>query len=104
VKHQAWRYVISDAMADLDAARALVERAVQAIASNSEAERFAAAAKIHAVAMCQRVLPALLHAMGAEGLKPQYPFARHIAASHIAAFTDGSTNMLRERLARRSAS
>ena len=75
---------------------------MRAFASDIDAEHSAAAAKLHTVAMSQRHLPALLHAMGAEGLKPQYPFARHIAASHIASLTDGSSNMLRERLSRRS--
>ncbi|MFM2422348.1 MAG: hypothetical protein RL291_878 [Pseudomonadota bacterium] len=102
-QHQAWRYTIADVTADLAAARALVDQALQAIMSDTDAEQSAAAAKLFAVAMSQRQLPALLHAMGAEGLKPTYPFARHIAASHIAALTDGSSNMLRERLARRTA-
>lgn len=102
-QHQAWRHTIADVAADLAAARTLVDQAVQAFASGIDAEHSAAAAKLHAVAMSQRQLPALLHAMGAEGLKSQYPFARHIAASHVAALTDGSSNMLRERLARRDA-
>ncbi len=102
-QHQAWRHTIADVAADLAAARTLVDQAVQAFTSDTDAEHSAAAAKLHAVAMCQRHLPALLHAMGAEGLKPEYPFARHIAASHVAALTDGSSNMLRERLSRRAA-
>lgn len=103
-QHQAWRHTTADVAADLAAARTLVGQAVQAFTSDIDAEHSAAAAKLHAVAMCQRQMPALLHAMGAEGFKPQYPFARHIAASHVAALTDGSSNMLRERLSRRPAS
>lgn len=103
IQHQAWRHTVADVASDLAAARALVDQAVLAIVTETDAEQSAATAKLHAVAMCQRHLPALLHAMGAEGLKPQYPFARHIAASHIAALTDGSSNMLRERLSRRPA-
>lgn len=102
-QHQAWRHVAAEVTADLAAARALVDLAIQVIATDTDAELSAAAAKLHTVAMCQRHLPALLHAMGAEGLKPRYPFARHIAASHLAALTDGSSSMLRERLARRTA-
>jgi alkylation response protein AidB-like acyl-CoA dehydrogenase len=103
VQHQAWRHTIADVTADLAAARTLVAEAVRAFAADTDAELSAAAAKLHAVTMSQRHLPALLHAMGAEGLKANYPFARHIAASHIAALTDGSSNMLRERLSRRVA-
>ncbi len=103
IQHQAWRHTIADVTADLAAARTLVGQAVQAFAADADAELSAAAAKLHAVAMSQRHLPALLHAMGAEGFKAQYPFARHIAASHTAALTDGSSSMLRERLSRRAA-
>ncbi len=52
------------------------------------------------MALAQRELPALLHAMGAEGLRDTYPFVRHIGAAQIAALTDGSTAMLLERLGR----
>lgn len=103
MQHQAWRHTVADATADLAAARALVDQAAHAFITDVDAELSAGAAKLHAVAMSQRHLPALLHAMGAEGLKTGYPFARHIAASHIAALTDGSNNMLRERLSRRAA-
>jgi alkylation response protein AidB-like acyl-CoA dehydrogenase len=103
MQHQAWRQTIADVAADLAAARTLVDQAVLAFASDTDAEHSAAAAKLCAVAMSQRHLPVLLHAMGAEGLKAHNPFARHIAASHTAALTDGSSNMLRERLSRRVA-
>lgn len=103
-QHQVWRLGVADVAADLAAAQALVDKAVQANLDQTDAEPLSAAAKLHAVAMCQRHLPSLLHAMGAEGLKPEHPFARHIAASHQAALTDGSTAMLRERLARHTLS
>jgi hypothetical protein len=51
------------------------------------------------VKLAQDELPALLHAMGAEGLREAYSFTRHIGASQIAALTDGSSAMLLDRLA-----
>jgi alkylation response protein AidB-like acyl-CoA dehydrogenase len=41
--------------------------------------------------------------MGAEGLRPEHPFTRHIAAAQIAGFTDGATNILKDRVARLTA-
>jgi alkylation response protein AidB-like acyl-CoA dehydrogenase len=38
--------------------------------------------------------------MGAEGLRDEYPFTRHLQAAQVAALTDGSTGMLLERIAR----
>jgi len=41
-----------------------------------------------------------MQAMGAEGLKSDYPLSRHLAATQSAALTDGTTDMLLERVAR----
>lgn len=100
--HQNWRHDLVKVQVDLAAARALTERAVELLASEMDAQLAAAQAKILAVQACQRGLPVLLHAMGAEGLRPEYCFTRHLAAAQLAALTDGSTEMLRERVARLS--
>jgi alkylation response protein AidB-like acyl-CoA dehydrogenase len=101
--HQAWRLALAEAGVDLAASRALTERAVAAVAADegsAEAQRVAAQAKVFATGACLRRLPALMHAMGAEGLSPARPFARHLAAAQAATLTDGSTEMLLERLTR----
>ena len=41
---------------------------------------------------------ALAQAMGAEGLREQHPFARHLMGARVAGFVDGSTEMLLERI------
>ena len=61
-----------------------------------------AQAKVHAVQTCQRHLPALLHAMGAEGLRAAHGLTRHLAAVQSAALTDGAITPLLERVARLS--
>ena len=100
--HQSWRFYLSRALVDLEASRSLLERAIHTIETGNDAQRLAAISKVHAVDICQKHLPALLHAMGAEGLRSTYCFARHVAASQFASLTDGSTEMLLERIARLS--
>jgi alkylation response protein AidB-like acyl-CoA dehydrogenase len=99
-QHPAWREPLAICATQLAAAWALVETAIAATESGSETRHLAAAAKVNAVTLAQTQLPVLLHAMGAEGLKENYPFARHIGAAQMAALTDGSTAMLLDRLAR----
>ena len=78
-----------------------MQLAINAITTGAKnAQLLAAQAKIHSVATCQTHLPVLLHAMGAEGLRRDYPFVRHLFASQIASLVDGSTEMLLERVAR----
>jgi alkylation response protein AidB-like acyl-CoA dehydrogenase len=36
--------------------------------------------------------------MGANGLRADYPLARHLAGAKIAAYTDGSIEMMNERI------
>jgi alkylation response protein AidB-like acyl-CoA dehydrogenase len=98
-RHPAWRQRLAEASVRLASAWALVETAVAATEAQADVRHLAAAAKVHAVKLAQDELPALLHAMGAEGLREAYPFTRHIGASQIAALTDGSSAMLLDRLA-----
>jgi alkylation response protein AidB-like acyl-CoA dehydrogenase len=100
--HQAWRLTLAQAQTDLAATEALTERAVASIAGAPAAQLLAAQAKVHAVQTCQRHLPALLHAMGAEGLRPAHCLTRHLAAVQSAALTDGAITPLLERVARLS--
>lgn len=98
--HQAWRLTLAQAQTDLAASRALTDRAIASIAGDPAAQLLAAQAKVHAVQTCQRHLPALLHAMGAEGLRPAHCLTRHLAAVQSAALTDGAIAPLLERVAR----
>jgi alkylation response protein AidB-like acyl-CoA dehydrogenase len=99
-QHPAWREPLARCATQLAAAWALVEAAIAATEAGADARHIAAAAKVNAVSLAQAQLPAMLHAMGAEGLREAYPFARHIGAAQIAALTDGSTAMLLDRIAR----
>lgn len=100
--HQAWRLTLAQAQTDLAATQALVDHVVVAIADDPAVQLLAAQAKIHAVQTCQRHLPGLLHAMGAEGLRSAHCLTRHLAAVQSAALTDGAIAPLLERVARLS--
>jgi alkylation response protein AidB-like acyl-CoA dehydrogenase len=97
--HQGWRWNLADAAIELAAARLLVEDAAARIDGGASVQTAAAQAKVFATRMAERHIAALMHAMGAEGLREQQPFLRHLAAAQVATLVDGSTEMLLERVA-----
>ncbi len=98
--HQGWRWHLADAAVDLEAARLMVAAAANALDAGADVQGAAARAKVFATRMAHRHLGALLHAMGAEGLSDHHPLLRHLEGAQAAAFTDGATGMLLERIAR----
>ncbi|MEQ8589355.1 MAG: acyl-CoA dehydrogenase family protein [Thalassobaculaceae bacterium] len=100
--HQAWRAVLAEAETDLAAARALTAEATGLVDRGEDARLAAAQAKIAAVETGQRHLPALLHAMGAEGLRPEHCLARHLGALQTAALADGANALLKQQVAKLS--
>ena len=99
-EHQGWRWSLADAAIDLAAARLLIEDAAARIDQGADAQTRAAQAKVFATRMAGRHISALMHAMGAEGLRGQHPFLRHLSAAQVATLVDGSTEMLLERVAK----
>jgi alkylation response protein AidB-like acyl-CoA dehydrogenase len=97
-ERQGWRWYLADASIDLSAARLLVGQASSRIDSGLDAQVDAAKAKIFATRMGERHIPALLQAMGAEGLREKYPLSRHLMGARMAGYVDGSTEMLLERV------
>jgi alkylation response protein AidB-like acyl-CoA dehydrogenase len=91
---------LSAAKAALDASEATTAQATALVNSGKDAQLLAAQAKIDAVTAAQKHLPELLQLMGAEGLRPEHVFCRHIAAAQSAGFTDGATNILKDRVDR----
>ncbi len=96
---QGLRWRLADAEIDLTAARLMVSQAAAQIDEGIDAQLKAAQAKIFATRMAERHLPALIQAMGAEGLRERYPLCRHLIGSRVAGYVDGSTEMLLERVA-----
>lgn len=99
----SWQASLSAAEASLDTSQTLTAQAIDLVNTGRDAQLAAAQAKIEAVTCAQRYLPELLQLMGAEGLRPERTFTRHIAAAQIAGFTDGATNILKDRVARLTA-
>jgi alkylation response protein AidB-like acyl-CoA dehydrogenase len=98
--HQAWRWTLAEASTDLAAARHLVRAAEIEIDRNRNAKILAAQAKIFATRMAGHHIPALMHAMGAEGLRKGSILSRYLIAAQMASLADGSTEMLLETISR----
>jgi alkylation response protein AidB-like acyl-CoA dehydrogenase len=96
--HQGLRWSLVTIATELAAARLLTGHAAEVIDRGENAVLEAAYAKKFAVEMAQRRLGDCMQAMGAEGLREEYPIGRHIACARIAGFVDGSTEMQNERI------
>jgi alkylation response protein AidB-like acyl-CoA dehydrogenase len=96
--HQGIRWSLAAIATDLEAARLLTWRAAEIIERGGNAVLAAAYAKKFAVEMAQRRLGDCMQAMGAEGLREDYPIGRHIASARIAGYVDGSTEIQNERI------
>jgi len=98
-EHQGWRWRLAEAGAELAAARLLVSQAAAQVESGADAQLLSAQAKWVSTRLAERQLPVLAQAMGAEGLKREHCFGRHLAGARVASFVDGSSEMLLERIA-----
>jgi alkylation response protein AidB-like acyl-CoA dehydrogenase len=96
--HQALRWSLVEVATELEAARLLTYHAAAIIAGEGDAVLAAALAKKFAVEMAGRRLGQCMQAMGAEGLREEYPIGRHIACARIAAYVDGTTEIQNERI------
>jgi len=96
--HQGLRWKLVDAATDLEAARLLTYRAARMIDEGADAVLPAAHAKKFATDMAVQRISDCIQAMGANGLRADYPLARHLAGAKIAAYTDGSIEMMNERI------
>jgi alkylation response protein AidB-like acyl-CoA dehydrogenase len=98
IEHQGLRWKLVDALTDLEAARLLTYRAARLIDQRADAVLPAAHAKKFATEMALGRIADCIQAMGANGLRAEYPLARHLACAKIACYTDGSIEMMNERI------
>ncbi len=98
IEHQGVRWKLVDAATDLEAARLLTYRSARLIDEGMDAVLPAAHAKKFATEMALGRIADCIQAMGANGLRAEYPLARHLAGAKIAAYTDGSIEMMNERI------
>lgn len=98
IEFQGLRWSLVDAATDLAALRLLAYRAARQIDAGADAEEAAAAAKKFAGDKTLGHLAACIQALGANGLRCEYPLMRHLVACKTACFTDGTTQIMNERL------
>ena len=96
--HQGLRWQLAEVATELEAARLLVARAAAIVEDGGDPQVEAAMAKRYAATMATRAVAACMQAMGGEGLRASHPFGRHLAAARIAAYVDGTTEMMNERI------
>jgi len=98
IEFQGLRWSLVDAANDLAALRLLCYRAARLIDEGRDAEEASAAAKKFAGDKTVAHLSTCVQALGANGLRSEFPLMRHLVAAKIACFTDGTTEMMNERL------
>ncbi|HEY4345294.1 MAG TPA: acyl-CoA dehydrogenase family protein [Parvibaculum sp.] len=98
IEHQGMRWVLGDVATDLEALRALTAKAGLLIDKGEDAVMAAAHAKSFAGRVTLARIGDCIQAMGAAGLREEYGLSRHLACAKIAAYTDGSTEIMRERI------
>lgn len=103
LQFQGLRWSLVEVATDLAALRLLTYRAARLISSDDpdlrkSAHAAAATAKKFAGDQTIRQLSSCIQALGANGLREEYPLVRHLLAAKMAAFADGTTEMMNERL------
>ncbi len=97
--HQGLKWSLGDVATHIAALNALTDKAASLIDQGQDAVLAAAHAKKMAGEVSIPAITACLQAMGANGLREEHFLGQHLAAAKIAAFTDGSTEMMKERIA-----
>jgi alkylation response protein AidB-like acyl-CoA dehydrogenase len=95
---QGVRWSLVDAACDLAALRLAAYRAARLIDAGLPAEESSAVAKKLAGERTLSHLAACVQSLGANGLRSDFPLMRHLVACKTACLTDGTTEMMNERL------
>jgi alkylation response protein AidB-like acyl-CoA dehydrogenase len=90
---QGMQWQLADVATDLHAARLMAYEATMAIDRDGSAPLPAAHAKKFATRAAMSGLNECMQALGANGLKHDYPLARHLAGAKIAQYLDGTTEI-----------
>jgi alkylation response protein AidB-like acyl-CoA dehydrogenase len=98
LNNQGLMWTLADVATKLEAMRALYEKAGAKVDNNQDAIMAAAIAKKFAGDMTASSIITCQQAMGANGLRLNHPLSRHLACAKIAAYADGSTEMMNERI------
>ncbi|MBE7635457.1 hypothetical protein GUA87_01260 [Sneathiella sp. P13V-1] len=96
--HQGMGWSLSDIYTNIAALEGLVEKSAALIDGKQDAVLAAALAKKMAGDITIPAISACIQAMGANGLRSEHFLGEHLACAKIAAYTDGSTEMMKERI------
>ena len=92
-EQQGLQWQLAEVATDLRASRLLAYDAARLIERDGAAPEAAAHAKKFATEAAFKGLTACMQAMGADGLKQEFPLARHLAAAKMAQYLDGTTEI-----------
>ncbi|MDG2277045.1 MAG: acyl-CoA dehydrogenase family protein [Pseudomonadales bacterium] len=93
IEQQGLSWQAADVGTDLAAARLLAKEAARLIDAGESAVLAAAHAKKFATRVAFDGVSTCMQAMGADGLKQEFPFSRALAAAKIAHYIDGTTEI-----------
>ncbi len=102
IEHQGLSWQLARVANQLEAARALTDKAIAAIEhGDSESAILPAAhAKKFATEVAESSLSACAQAMGANGLREEHLIGHRLTAARIANYVDGSTEIMTDRIAK----
>jgi alkylation response protein AidB-like acyl-CoA dehydrogenase len=84
IEHQSLRWKLADIAGDPEGARHLTYRAADLVAQVAMPCRLRPARKRVCAELATRCLPKCMQVLGANGLRSDYPIARHMLAAKIA--------------------
>ncbi len=90
---QGIQWMLADAATDLEAARALADRALEALEAKQNGSVLAAHAKKFASRMALSRLADCMQVMGANGAKSETASSRHLGYAKLAQYLDGATEI-----------
>jgi alkylation response protein AidB-like acyl-CoA dehydrogenase len=92
-EQQGLQWQLADVATDLHAARLMTREATARLDAGTDATLAAAHAKKFATRAALSGVSDCMQALGANGLKNEYPLARHLAGAKIAQYLDGTTEI-----------
>ena len=100
MEHQAVAFQLADMDTEIDAARALLLRAVWATGQPGRHSRESAAAKLYASEMCNRVVGQAIQIHGGYGFSSDYPVERFFRDARVVTIYEGTSEVQRLVIAR----
>ena len=98
LNHQGLKWSLADVATELEAMRTLTHSAGVLIEEGGDAVTRAAQAKKFATERAVSLIEACIQAMGANGLREEHGLGRHLISAKILGYTDGSIEMMNERI------